>query len=114
MIIEGMELKALQLEQENPYTMVKVSHTSNGVTYEARGWALWDGQGEWTNREGYRIAALRAKRKIARRLRWERYRYNRASKASNACDWARLESERQRHECETIEILHSDGGTVQL
>lgn len=114
MIIEGMELKALQLEQENPYTMVKVSHTSNGVTYDARGWALWDGQQEWSNCEGERIALLRAKRKIAKRLKWEAalsHELKRALSARIKANNVHIDAcVALRDVCE----LHADGGTIQL
>ncbi len=114
MIIEGMELKALQLEQENPYTMVRVSHTTNGVTYEARGWALWDGQQEWSNWEGQRIALLRAKRKIARRLEWEAGLKDRALETASQSQFLFYESERICDLGFDIFKLHRDGGTVRL
>lgn len=114
MIIEGMELKALQLEQENPYTMVRVSHTTNGVTYEARGWALWDGQQKWSNWEGQRIAVIRAKRKIARRLRWEAELYQQMLDALSVRQAAANAHIDAYVALRDIGELHADGGTVQL
>ena len=114
MIIEGMELKALQLEQENPYTMVRVSHTTNGVTYEARGWALWDGQQKWSNWEGQRIAVIRAKRKIAQRLEWEAGLHARLVAAEIEADRASGISKVIRATIVGVDYHHEIGGTVRL
>ena len=66
-----IQLRAIESVQEKPYTMVRVRYISNGVTYEARGWALWDGTLEWSTVRGLQIATKRARRKIEKRLRWE-------------------------------------------
>lgn len=58
--------------QREPYTWVEIEHVHNNVTYIADGFTFCDGVDEYNHEWGTDKAILRAKRKIAKRLVWER------------------------------------------
>ena len=114
MIVEGMELKVVSVVQEKPYTMVLVRHEYDGLKYEARGWSCWRHPDVWSEEEGKRIAILRAKRRIALRLRRERELPALIAEASDQLQRARDRHYTLDRVSVAYAITHVEGRTVRL
>ena len=111
---EVQHFEVISEDIEKPYTMVKIRHVSNGVTYEARGWACWDGQGDYREWEGVNIALTRARRKIARRLEWEAGLEDELLRLRDAATAKKGEVLAIQATLVGVHLIHRDGGTVQL
>ena len=72
-IAEGLSYEVDQLFQHEPYTYVKISHLREGVTYTAEAYTFCNlSLDTYDPAWGLDRAIIRAKRKIAKRLVWER------------------------------------------
>ena len=105
--VNGLKFDVLSIHQDKPQTTVRIKHVCNGVTYEAKRQALWDGDDEWNVGEGVRIAFKRAVRSITRRLAWE-------AGAGRRADQAKTNAYHLCNSRDVVNRLRRDGGTVQL
>ena len=112
--VNGLKFDVLSIHQDKPQTTVHIKHVGNGVTYEAKRQALWDGDGEWNAEEGVRIAVKRAVRSIKTRLTWEAGLCEDADRLTVQTHHLESESLRVFDALRDISELHRDGGTVEL
>ncbi len=113
-VVEGMELTIVRQTIDKPYTLIEVEHVSDGVTYLAHGFACWRKPDLYNWQEGSRMALLRAKRKIAKRLKGEAATPDSIQRLKNEVFAAEVRFKIALSRTRDIAKLHRDGGTVQL
>ena len=100
--------------QHKPYTWMKIRHFSNNVTYIACGFTFCDGVDVFNPEWGRDKAILRAKRKIAKRLVYEREAPKLLKRVQAVLATARAENFALIGEIHQMELEHIKGATVEL